>query len=200
MGGRTGRDASPSSTQVEALSRPLDPDEVYRRFAPAVLGYLRAQSAVEPEDLASEVFYQVVRDLGRFSGDDSALRRWIFTIAHHRLVDHHRRRRRQPVIVSWDATLHGGATMAPIDDVGDRRLVDALQALTAAQRDVVAMRFIGDLPIADVAKLLHRRPGAIKALQSRALGALAELLAGGGVLPATRRPAYEPLAEPAVSG
>jgi RNA polymerase sigma-70 factor (ECF subfamily) len=183
---RPGHPGPDANDGVDALTRPLDPDEVYRRFAPAVFGYVRAQAATEPEDLAAEVFYQVVRDLGRFEGDDVALRRWIFTIAHHRLVDHHRRRRRSPVSVSWDAALHGRVAAPAADQFDDRQLVDALKVLTRAQRDVVVLRFIADLSIADVARLLHRRRGAVKALQNRALAHLAELLSAGGVLPAVR--------------
>jgi RNA polymerase sigma-70 factor (ECF subfamily) len=185
MPGRAGLLTPPLEDGTAAvLTRPLDPGEVYRQFAPAVLGYLRAQAASDPEDLAAEVFYQVVRDLGRFRGDDAALRRWVFTIAHHRLVDHHRRRRRQPVIVTWDAALYELAAAPSDDALPDRQLVDALKALTAAQRDVAVLRFVADLPIADVARLLRRRPGAVKALQNRALTTLAGLLAGGGILPA----------------
>ena len=62
-----------------ALARPFDPDQVYVRFQSGVLGYLRAQSVEDPEDVAAEVFLQVVRDLSRFTGDDAALRRWVFT-------------------------------------------------------------------------------------------------------------------------
>ncbi|MER3453471.1 MAG: hypothetical protein C4344_07565, partial [Acidimicrobiia bacterium] len=60
-----------------------------------MLGYLRAQGAREPEDLLGEVFLQVTRYLPRFRGDATDLRRWVFTIARHRLVDDQRRRARQ---------------------------------------------------------------------------------------------------------
>ncbi|HEY1517508.1 MAG TPA: sigma factor, partial [Solirubrobacteraceae bacterium] len=61
--------------------------QAYRDLAPAVLGYLRALRVREPEDVLGEVFVQVVRDIGRFRGDDDALRRWLFSIAHNRVMD-----------------------------------------------------------------------------------------------------------------
>src|SRR5438067_382498 len=76
--------------------------EVYRLLAPAVLGYLRTQGVPDPEDVTGEVFLQVARDLHRFKGDDDALRRWVFTIAHHRMVDSHRRRARRPAVVDLE--------------------------------------------------------------------------------------------------
>lgn len=154
-------------------------EQLYRDLAPAVLGYLRAQCVEEPEDLLGEVFLQVVRDLPRFHGDEAAQRRWVFTIAHNRIVDHHRRRQRRPPTVPATEGRET-ADSRPVDhDLLDPRLLDALRSLTPEQRDVVVLRFVADLSLADVAKLLRRRPGAIKALQSRALTRLASLLEEG---------------------
>jgi DNA-directed RNA polymerase specialized sigma24 family protein len=74
-----------------------DAADLYRRLAPPVLGYLRSQGVADADDLLGEIFLQVVRDLSRFRGDDAALRRWVFTIAHHRIVDTRRRAGGRPV-------------------------------------------------------------------------------------------------------
>ncbi|MBA2497939.1 MAG: sigma-70 family RNA polymerase sigma factor [Acidimicrobiia bacterium] len=147
---------------------------VYEALAPAVLGYLRSQRAPEPDDLAGEVFVQVAKDLHRFHGDDGALRRWVFTIAHHRLVDDRRRRRVRPVMADRDLP-----ELSVVDEPGslDPDLVAALGRLTALQREVVVLRFLADLALADVARIIHRPRTAVKALQARALTRLAELLA-----------------------
>ena len=147
--------------------------DVYRALAPAVLGYLRSQRAAEPEDLLGEVFLQVVRDLPRFRGGDDALRRWVFSIAHHRLVDARRRSGRRPALDDGPVP---ELRSAPPADLLDPDLVRALCELTAEQREVVALRFVADLSIDAVATLTGRSPGAVKALQHRALSALAEHL------------------------
>src|SRR4051794_26838791 len=71
---------------------------LYRDLAPPVTGYLRLHGAAEPDDLASETFIGVFTGLGGFSGDEAALRGWVFTIAHRRLVDDWRRRSRRPQV------------------------------------------------------------------------------------------------------
>ena len=71
--------------------------ELYRWLSPQVLGYLRARGASEPEDVLGEVFVQAVRDLGSFSGNERDFRAWVFSIAHHRLIDEARRTARRPV-------------------------------------------------------------------------------------------------------
>ncbi|MDP9387760.1 MAG: sigma-70 family RNA polymerase sigma factor [Actinomycetota bacterium] len=148
--------------------------ETYRVLAPAVLGYLRAQGAPDPEDLLGEVFLQVARDLDRFSGDDEALRRWVFAIAHNRLLDARRRQARRPTVADRDVP---DAPVAPPPDPFDPELVAALGMLTADQREVVVLRFVADLPLDDVARITGRTVGAVKALQHRALDALSRMLA-----------------------
>lgn len=171
-----------SSRPVVDLVAARDPGALYRRLAPAVLGYLRSQGATDPEDVLGEVFVAVVRDLHGFRGDDDALRRWVFTIAHHRLIDDRRRRRRRPTprpLESIRTTEHRHAAPLDATDPPDPALLDALAALTPDQRAVVGLRIVADLPTEDVARILRRRPDAVRALQHRALTALAQRVVPG---------------------
>ena len=87
--------------------------ELYREHAPAVLGYLRARRAPDAEDLLGEVFLQLARDLSGFEGDARAFRAWVFTVAHHRLLDDVRKRRRRPQTeggTRWTSSTAASAT------------------------------------------------------------------------------------------
>lgn len=150
----------------------MDPDDkpsaadAYRRLAPPVLGYLRALRVPDPEDVLGDVFLQVARDIGRFSGDAAALRSWVFTIAHNRAIDAYRRQNRAR------AHLDGRAPERPAPPPGepfDRELADAIGALTPDQREVVVLRFVADLPLEEVARITGRPVGAVKSLQHRGL-------------------------------
>ena len=145
-------------------------EDIYVALAPAVLGYLRAERVPDPDDLLGEVFLHVARDLGRFEGDDAALRRWVFTIAHNRVVDDVSRRTRRPLRLV-DRLPEQAAAAAP--EPFDPELVAALHQLTPGQREVVVLRFVADLSIDDVAELTKQTPGAVKAMQHRALEKLA---------------------------
>lgn len=143
---------------------------MYRLLAPRVLGYLRAQRVADPEDVLGEVFLHVARDIRRFEGDDAALRRWVFSIAHNRVVDDRRRRDRRPK--TSDAAVPDVAAVAEADPF-DPMLVEALATLSADQREVIVLRFIADLPLEAVARITGRKVGGVKALQHRALTNLA---------------------------
>jgi RNA polymerase sigma-70 factor (ECF subfamily) len=148
---------------------------IYGEFAPKVVGYLRAHGAADPEDLAGEVFVQVVRGLPRFSGSRREFGAWMFTIAHRRLVDELRRRARRPVetasadLIAQVAGVGGDVAEEAEAALGDAAVRAAVAALPPDQRAVVLLRIIGDLTIDEIAKAVGKRPGAVKALQRRGL-------------------------------
>lgn len=148
----------------------LDAGVVYRELAPAVLGYLRGQGVADPEDLLGEIFLQVARDLHRVAGDALDVRRWVFSVARHRVIDQSRRRNRRAA-PSGRAVPDGAAR--PADDPFDPELLAALAALTPDQREVLVLRFVADLSLEAVASITGRRVGAVKALQHRGLARLA---------------------------
>jgi RNA polymerase sigma factor (sigma-70 family) len=153
----------------------------YRALAPAVLGYLRSQRVPDPEDVLGEVFLQVARDIGRFSGDAAALRRWVFSIAHNRSMDAHRKAKRNRSTLEAELTEERvpTATDGPAEPL-DPALVAALATLSDEQREVVVLRFVADLPLETVAKITGRSPGAVKAMQHRAMENLRRAVSSAG--------------------
>jgi RNA polymerase sigma-70 factor (ECF subfamily) len=148
--------------------------DAFETLGGQVLGYLRAAGAIDPEDLLGEVFVGVTTGIGRFRGDEAALRAWVFTIARRRLSDQRRRERRR--VTAGDTMSSSNATTAADAEPFDTALLAALNELTADQREVVVLRFVADLPLKAVASITHRRVGAVKALQERALRNLAARL------------------------
>ena len=160
---------------------------IFEGLAPVVLGYLRANGAVEAEDVLSETFLQVARDMARFEGDERGFRAWVFSIAHHRLIDAQRSAARRPAVpvaeppeperaeVAEDAATEA---MAKIDADQVR---EVLGVLSPDQRAVLTMRILGDLTVAQVAKSIGKREGAVKALQRRGLAAVKRELERRGV-------------------
>ncbi len=159
--------------------------EIYEDLAPPVLGYLRANNAPDPEDVLSEVFLQVARDMPRFGGDQDGFRSWVFTIAHHRLIDARRHSARRPVELSAEPPEPGGrvddAAEEALAKIGTEEVQRVLATLSEDQRAVLLLRVIGDLSVEDVAKAVGKRPGAVKALQRRGLAAVKRELTRKGV-------------------
>ena len=157
---------------------------LYRDLAPAVTGYLRLHGAVEPDDLASETFIGVFTGLSGFSGDEGALRAWVFTIAHRRLVDDWRRRSRRPQVVDDSGLLAERFGGDVEDDVLVRVGAEAVQELCGGlptdQRAVLLLRILADLTVEQVADTLGLPTGTVKARLARGRAALSALLVTEG--------------------
>lgn len=160
-------------------------EQIFTALSPVVEGYLRLQGAAEPEDLTSEVFVAVLRNIGSFTGDEPGFRSWVFTIAHRRLLDERRRVLRRP-----PADPLGDAPDRPAPDDVERTVEQALgtarvralcERLSADQRDVLLMRLLGRLTVDEVAAALGKTPGSVKALQRRGLLAISRLIEREGV-------------------
>src|SRR5262245_2655402 len=159
--------------------------DLYRGLAPAVLGYLRANGAPDPEDTMSEVFLQVARDVPTFEGEERGFRSWVFTIAHHRLIDARRHSARRPMDLMAEPPepreREDDAADLAMAKIGTEDVQRVLAKLSEDQRAVLLLRVIGDLSIDDVAMAVGKRPGAVKALQRRGLAAIKRELGRRGV-------------------
>lgn len=160
-------------------------DRLFRELSPAVTGYVRTQGSDDPEDLTSEVFLAVFSRLQSFRGDEAGFRSWVFTIAHHRLIDERRRRGRRVATAQLDTaedTRPGGDVEDDaLRTLGEGHVRALLETLAPAQRDVLVLRVLADLTVDQVAEVLGKRPGAVKALQRRGLAALRRTIEKEGV-------------------
>lgn len=150
---------------------------LYDGHAAVVLRFLRARGAADPDNLLGDVFLQVVENIGRFTGGERQFRAWLLTIARHRAIDESRRRDRRPedlvddpVLVAWGPA--GDTQADAAHALAHSRILEALAELPSDQRDVLFLRILADLKIDEVARVLGKRSGAVKALQARAINAL----------------------------
>ncbi|MEM7342437.1 MAG: sigma-70 family RNA polymerase sigma factor [Actinomycetota bacterium] len=166
------------TTIFDAWSRPLT-------------AFVAARGVTDVDDVVSEIFLGVFRSIGSFEGSESDFRSWIFRIARNKVADSFRSSGRQPVTIplSPQRDIVGGDVEGDaFARLGVDRVAELLNGLTDDQSEVLLLRIIGDLSVADVAELMDRRPGAIKQLQRRALRRLELRLVSGEFATETRTP------------
>lgn len=161
-------------------------ERLFTTYAPRVRAYVRARGSVEPDELTNDVFLAIFKSLHGFTGDEAAFRSWIFTIARNRLVDEHRRRSRRVATVPGDAvgqddTVGGDVEAEALVNLTSDWVANLLAKLAPDQRDVLLLRIIADCTIDQIAGILGKRPGAVKALQRRGLAAAKTILDREGV-------------------
>ncbi len=160
--------------------------ELYRDAAPGLLRYARASRAPDPEDIVGEVFLRAVRGLRSFEGDERAFLTWLFTLARNRIIDEHRKIARRRTEAAAAGVL---ANIPAEDDVEaeimqmatDEHVRSVLERLVPAQRDVLLLRILGGLTIDEVALVVRKSPGAVKALQARGIAAIQREILRGAV-------------------
>lgn len=145
-------------------------------YAPAVAAFLNARGSREPDDLTSEVFLAVFDGLPKFVGGEPEFRSFVFSIAYRRLVDELRSRSRRAEPVEWSADADPRSSASAEDDalahLGETSALKLLETLPEDQRNVMVLRIVADLTVEQIAEVLAKRPGAVKALQRRALDSM----------------------------
>ena len=165
-------DIDPAVLQAAQVGAGWAFERIYSQLSPVVHGYLRAQGADDPEGATNDVFLRAFRRLGDFVGAPPAFRSWLFTIAHHLLVDQRRFASRRPRSVSFDRLpegVGGNSEDEAVRRLSLERLVAQLSLLTVEQRDVLLLRFVADLSLEEIAVAQGRSVGSVKALQHRAI-------------------------------
>jgi RNA polymerase sigma factor (sigma-70 family) len=154
---------------------------VYEDVAPSLLRYHRARGTRDAEDLVGDTFVRVVRALDGFEGDEEQFRAWVFAISHRRAIDVARASARRPERPAAPEDLIGRGETGNAEDealrsLGEQRAREMLDRLTADQRDVLLLRTLVDLTVEQVAAVLGKKPGAVKALQARGLEQIRRLI------------------------
>jgi RNA polymerase sigma-70 factor, ECF subfamily len=155
--------------------------ELFRRFQPVLLGYLRAQRPNDADDLASETWIAAARGLRRFRGDEADFRRWLFTIARRRLIDLQRQDVRRPATEYQERVLHKGesapdAAAELLEAAATRRALRLIAELGPDEAEIVVLRVVAGLSTKDVAAITGRTTVGVRVAQHRALRRLAALL------------------------
>jgi RNA polymerase sigma-70 factor, ECF subfamily len=143
---------------------------LWRALQPAVLRYLRVVTGDHAEDAASETWLHVIRDLHRFRGGPADFRGWLFGIARHRGIDERRRRERRPVSTPdpTGGTAPDAATQALEGDATGWAL-RLVGSLPPDQAEAVMLRVVAGLDVATTARILGKRPGAVRIATMRGL-------------------------------
>lgn len=160
--------------------------QVYEDLAPSLLRYHRARGTPDPEDLVGDTFVRIVGALPRFQGTEEQFRAWVFAISRRRAIDVARSAARHPEDATpVDELVHRGAAGdAEVDalrSLEEERVRAVLDRLTSDQRDVLLLRLLVDLTVEQVATVVGKSQGAVKALQARGLEQMRREISRGAV-------------------
>ena len=147
-------------------------NKIYRYIA------LKIGDRTEAEDITQQVFLKALKSINGYRWTGAPFSAWLYRIAHNQIIDFIRKNKNNTVPLDEDLPWRA-------DDDPQRGLekkmttlemIKATKKLTEAQREVISLRFAGELSISEVAKTMGKSEGAVKALQHSAIIALRKIL------------------------
>ncbi|MCX4611272.1 RNA polymerase sigma factor [Streptomyces mirabilis] len=173
-----------------AVARAQQGDEAafalaYRIVQPGLLGYVRGIVGDDAEDVASDAWLEIARDLGRFKGDGAGFRGWTATIARHRALDHLRRQKVRPRATGLENdVLELPGTQSThdqaLESLSTEHALELVARLPRDQAEAVLLRVVVGLDGPAAARVLGKRPGAVRTAAHRGLKRLAQQLGADG--------------------
>lgn len=150
-------------------------DRIYRYIV------LKIGDRTEAEDMTQQVFLNAMKSISSYKWKGMPFSAWLFRIAHNQVVDYFRKKSKQPT-TPLDETIpvgNGDPVKTVERNMEIEELTEATKKLTDAQREVISLRFAGEMSIAEVARAMGKSEGAIKALQHSAILALRRVMLAG---------------------
>ncbi|HEY2044168.1 MAG TPA: RNA polymerase sigma factor [Jatrophihabitans sp.] len=158
---------------------------VYRLLQPRLLRYLQVLAGADAEDIASETWVHICRDLHTFRGDGDGFRAWAVTIGRNRALDHFRTDRRRPadpVPTERLIPIAAGTDTAnqAMEAISTAEAIALIASLPQDQAEAVMLRAVVGLDAKTAGQVLGKRAGAVRTSSHRGLKTLAARLESGG--------------------
>jgi RNA polymerase sigma-70 factor (ECF subfamily) len=155
--------------------------EIYDQYAERIYSYIyhRVGQTELAEDLTGQVFMRMLEAVHAGRAWQSSFSGWLYRIAHNLVIDHYRRRGRATFVDIDEvdaASPHSEPQLSVEATLDSEQLRQALLKVTDEQAQVISLRFLEDLSIAETAEIMGKTEGAIKALQYRAVSALRRVM------------------------
>jgi RNA polymerase sigma-70 factor, ECF subfamily len=152
-------------------------EELYLMHFDRIYSYLHVSvgNRHDAEDLTTQTFMKMLEAIKRFRWQSAPFSAWLFRIAHNLAMDHFRANRRwQPEeeVPEPIGESEPSAEAAALQSIGQQSMLELIDGLSHEQQQVLTLKFVFNLPNADVGIILGKTEGAIKSLQHRALVSL----------------------------
>jgi RNA polymerase sigma-70 factor, ECF subfamily len=158
-------------------------EELYLIHFDRIYSYLHMSvgNRHDAEDLTTQTFLKMLESITRFRWQSAPFSAWLFRIAHNLAMDHFRVNRRwQPEedVPEPEGESEPSAEAAALQSIGRQSMLELIEGLSGEQQQVLTLKFVFNLPNADVATILDKTEGAVKSLQHRALVSLQKQVSG----------------------
>lgn len=157
--------------------------ELYERYVRRIHSYhyYRCSNQADAEDLTARTFIRALSHIHRYTDRGVPFSAWLFRIAHNLVANWHRDNSRRPVSRLERLIQFAGVSADPVEQVEATESVDEIRNLVKKlppdRQQLIVMKFASRMTNAQVAAVMGRTEGAIKALLHRTITSLRKDLA-----------------------
>jgi RNA polymerase sigma-70 factor (ECF subfamily) len=153
--------------------------ELYERYYPRVYRYTyhRVAHLSDAEDITALVFMKALESLPSYQSRRNTFAPWLFRIARNAIIDYYRRRRsHSPLDDVAGFRAEGDPASHALSQERHEEMMALLQHLSEDQREVVLLKFAGDLTYAEIAATMKKNEPAVRMLLHRGLRKLKDVM------------------------
>ena len=148
---------------------------LYDRYVRHIYRYIyyRTGNVADAEDLTEKTFFQALSNLDRYQARGVPFSAWLFRIAHNLVANWHRDTRRRPKVPLDDPAVASHSTVDPVTLAEMQEEHNELRRIIARlpqeRQQLLFLKFVEELPNAEIGQIMRRSEGAIKALLHRTI-------------------------------
>ena len=161
-------------------------EKIYYHFAPKIYSYFyfKISDKQLAEDLTSEVFIKVYKNLKKKRFNSRSFKVWIYTVAKNTLIDYYRKNKKEKEKVTltgeWeniegqgliesDFFIKNRSKLKSEFDFENYEIIEAINKLKKIQKDILAMMFLEDFDYKTIAEIYGKSQSTIRGIVMRAL-------------------------------
>ena len=156
---------------------------LFEEYFDQIMRYVSARvgSIADAEDISGEVFVKATESIDKYKERGAPIQAWLFRIAHNLVIDYRRRKSKIEFvpIEGMQVADHQDVAKTAETLVDYQRVIRVLDRLTDDQRQIIELRFLGELSSEETAKVLGKKSGTVRQVQSIALQKIRQILKEG---------------------
>jgi RNA polymerase sigma-70 factor (ECF subfamily) len=139
--------------------------------------FLKVSNKQDAEDITHQVFLSAWQNIKNYEPQGFPFSSWLYKISRNAVIDFYRSKKNEISLEEVGDRLNDELRIDKIDlKIQIEKVMKALKKLKPEYQDIIIMRFVDDLSIKEVAKVLDKSEGAVKIMQHRAINSLKKLL------------------------
>ncbi|HCB48056.1 MAG TPA: RNA polymerase subunit sigma-24 [Chloroflexi bacterium] len=159
--------------------------QLYELYVDRIYNYVyyRTGNSQEAEDLTARIFFRAIQHIGRYEDRGAPFSAWLYRIARNMLANWYRDNDKRKMIPLDNISQKHNSEGPELNTEREQErevLLSAIRRLPAARQELLILKYVEQMPNAEIGQIMGRSEGAIKSLYHRTLLSLRDEMSSTG--------------------